>query len=91
MAKTVLKWALIIIGTITILAVAALAVPVKLWRTGEVPLPDLQYLPTARDVVKPTRVWIDTDAACGTGARRDPDDCLALQRHLPPALGCPRR
>lgn len=28
--------------------------------------------------VMPTRVWIDTDAACGAGPRRDPDDCLAL-------------
>ncbi len=28
--------------------------------------------------MKPTRVWVDTDAACGTGQRRDPDDCLAL-------------
>jgi len=25
-----------------------------------------------------TRVWIDTDPACGLGATRDPDDCLAL-------------
>ncbi|PCJ68687.1 MAG: hypothetical protein COA62_12620 [Rhodobiaceae bacterium] len=24
------------------------------------------------------RVWIDTDAACGAGARTDPDDCFAL-------------
>ncbi len=25
-----------------------------------------------------TRVWIDTDPACGLGAMSDPDDCLAL-------------
>lgn len=27
----------------------------------------------------PNRVWTDTDAACGTGPRVDPDDCLAFQ------------
>ncbi len=78
MAKTVLKWALVVIGIVTILIMAALAVPVKVWRTGEVPLPALQLLLPASDPVKPTRVWVDTDAACGTGERRDPDDCLAL-------------
>lgn len=25
-----------------------------------------------------TRVWIDTDPACGTGATNDADDCIAL-------------
>lgn len=78
MPKTVLTWALLVIGGITLLVMAALAVPVKLWRTGEVPQPDLQYLPPARDAVSTTRVWIDADAACGTGKYRDPDDCLAL-------------
>ncbi len=35
--------------------------------------------PTTRGApVGPARVWIDTDAACGEGATRDPDDCLAL-------------
>jgi purine nucleosidase len=74
----VLKWALILIGIIAVLAVMVLAVPVNVWRTGEVPLPGLQHLPPASDTLKPTRVWVDTDAACGTGQRRDPDDCLAL-------------
>ncbi len=78
MTKTVLKWALIAIGILAILVTTALAVPVKLWRTGEVPQSGLKYLPPAPDTVKPRRVWIDTDAACGTGQRRDPDDCLAL-------------
>ena len=32
----------------------------------------------------PNRVWTDTDtdAACGTGPRVDPDDCLAFQALL---------
>lgn len=73
-----MKWILILIGVITLLVMAALATPVQLWRSGEVPQPDLQYSPPARDTVKSARVWIDADAACGTGKRRDPDDCLAL-------------
>lgn len=78
MAKTALKWALIVIGILAILFTAAFALPVKLWRTGEVPQPELEHLPPAPDTVQPRRVWVDTDAACGTGQRRDPDDCLAL-------------
>ena len=70
--------ALIVIGVITLLAVAALALPVQLWRTGETTQPELRYEPAVRDTVKPVRVWIDADAACGTGQRRDPDDCLAV-------------
>jgi len=53
-------------------------VPVQLWRTGEVPQPELQHSPPERVTAKTMRVWIDADAACGTGKRRDPDDCLAL-------------
>jgi inosine-uridine nucleoside N-ribohydrolase len=78
MPKAALKWTLMVIGVIALLAMAALAVPVKLWRTGEVPQPELNRLPRAHDTVRPRRVWIDADAACGTGKRRDPDDCLAL-------------
>ena len=78
MAKTVLKVTCILIGVIAILIMAALAAPVNLWRTGELPLPALHYLPPSRDTLKPMRLWVDTDAACGTGERRDPDDCLAL-------------
>ena len=73
-----MKWTVIVIGVITLLVMAALAAPVPLWRSGEVRQPDLQYSPPARDSVKSARVWIDVDAACGTGRRRDPDDCLAL-------------
>lgn len=78
MAKTGLKWVLIAIGILVIGVTIALALPVKLWRTGELPQPELQHLPPAPDTVKPRRVWVDTDVACGTGQRRDPDDCLAL-------------
>ena len=78
MSKTVAKWALIVFGAVALLVVAALAVPVQLWRTGEVPQPELQLSPPSHDTSKGSRVWIDADAACGTGKHRDPDDCLAL-------------
>ena len=47
-------------------------------RTGESPQPELGHSPPEHDPLAPARVWIDGDAACGTGRRRDPDDCLAL-------------
>ena len=72
------KWALIVIGILMLLVVAALSMPVQLWRTGEVPLLELRYSPHSHHPATPVRVWIDADAACGTGKRRDPDDCLAL-------------
>jgi inosine-uridine nucleoside N-ribohydrolase len=78
MSKTMVKWVLIAVSTIALLVTAALALPVKLWRTGEVPLPELVYSAAPHDAAKPVRVWIDADAACGTGQHRDPDDCLAL-------------
>ncbi len=78
MSKTVVKWALIAIGGITLLVMAVLAVPVQQWRTGEIPQPDLQYSPPPRDTVNTVRLRIDADAACGTGKRRKSDDCLTL-------------
>lgn len=78
MSKTMTKWALIAVITIALLVTGALALPVRVWRTGEVPLPDLVYAALPHAAAKPVRVWIDADAACGTGKHRDPDDCLAL-------------
>jgi purine nucleosidase len=52
-------------------------VSVRSWRTGESeerPLPLVQDGP---HVDRPSRVWIDTDAAC-IGLHADPDDCLAI-------------
>lgn len=60
------------------LLAASLAMPVKEWRTGEIALPPLSYRPPAHLPAFAQRFWIDTDAACGTGEQRDPDDCLAL-------------
>ena len=38
----------------------------------------MQYEQPTGDKERPARIWIDADAACGTGERRDPDDCLAV-------------
>lgn len=59
-------------------AVLVLALPVTSWRTGETSTPTLTLLAGHSFPGLPNRVWIDTDAACGTGPSVDPDDCLAL-------------
>ena len=73
-----MKRVLLLTAAVAALLVIAAAAPVPLWRTGETPLPELQYLPAQPGASKATRLWIDVDAACGTGKHRDPDDCLAL-------------
>jgi hypothetical protein len=72
------KWVLIVFSVLALLVAAALAMPVQLWRTGEVPRPELQHSPPSQDTSKTARIWIDANAACVTGKRRDPHDCLAL-------------
>jgi purine nucleosidase len=54
------------------------ALPVPRWRTGEMPVPPLPLVRGGPAVDLPTRVWIDTDAACGHGRATDPDDCFAI-------------
>jgi inosine-uridine nucleoside N-ribohydrolase len=52
-------------------------IPVRNWRTGE---SEVRLLPLVRGgphVDRPSRVWIDTDAACN-GGNADPDDCFAI-------------
>jgi len=58
------------------LALVTLALPVRRWRTGEMPAPPLSLV--RGGPVLPRRVWIDTDAACGHARTADPDDCLAI-------------
>lgn len=75
------KWtlrALSVVAALLLMVIAVLAWPVSAWRTGETPLPVLVYLPQAAAPATAGRVWVDADAACGTGRHRDPDDCLAL-------------
>ncbi len=55
-----------------------LALPVAEWRTGRSDVEPLSLAPAGAYAVTAQRVWVDTDAACGTGRTTDPDDCLAL-------------
>ena len=64
-------------AAVLVLFVLTFAVPVRLWRTGEQLRAPL-IADRAASVEAPSRIWIDTDAACGHGPRTDPDDCLAL-------------
>jgi inosine-uridine nucleoside N-ribohydrolase len=70
------------VAVLLLLLVAALlplacTVPVRNWRTGESEDRPLPLVGGGPHVDRPSRVWIDTDAAC-SGGRADPDDCFAL-------------
>lgn len=70
------------LGRVLLLWMAALlqlacAPPVRDWRTGETGNLPLQLVHGGPLVDRPSRVWIDTDAACN-GGNADPDDCLAM-------------
>ncbi len=61
-----------------LLSLLTFAIPVRVWRTGQLPSPLLPVVVRGPDVEMPRRVWIDTDAACGHARRTDPDDCFGL-------------
>lgn len=67
--------------SLLLLAAALLSItctlPVRNWRTGEAEDRPLPLVRGGPDVDRPSRVWIDTDAACN-GAKGDPDDCFAM-------------
>lgn len=60
------------------LILASFALPIPLWRTGELPAPPMALIPGGPELAMPRRLWVDTDAACGHGRTTDPDDCFAL-------------
>src|SRR5688572_32434163 len=67
---------------VSLLLLAALlpltcTVPVRNWRTGESEDGPLPLVHGGPHVDRPSRVWIDTDAACN-GGNADPDDCFAM-------------
>ena len=49
-----------------------------LWLTGRVASPPLALVDGGPPVAPVSRIWIDTDAACGAAPRSDPDDCYAI-------------
>ena len=70
------------VGVSLLLLAAALlpltcTVPVRNWRTGESEDRPLPLVRGGPHVDRPSRVWIDTDAACN-GGNADPDDCFAM-------------
>jgi len=60
------------------LLLLSFALPIRAWRTGELPTPPLPLVRGGPAVELPRRIWIDTDAACGAGRTTDPDDCFAI-------------
>lgn len=67
--------------SLLLLAVPLLALAcadhVRNWRTGEAGVRPLALVRGGPHMDRPSRVWIDTDAACN-GADSDPDDCFAI-------------
>ncbi len=68
----------IVLAILAGLVALSLALPVSLWRTGRLPAPPLDLVAGGPKVQLSSRIWIDTDAACGTTPTTDPDDCLAI-------------
>lgn len=56
----------------------SLAMPLPVWRTGRLEAPPLELISGGPLVPRSSRIWIDTDAACGATPNTDPDDCLAI-------------
>src|SRR6187551_211196 len=69
---------ILILIALLVLGLTTFAIPVPVWRTGELQAPPLPVIESGPAVGLPERVWIDTDAACGHGRATDPDDCFAL-------------
>lgn len=75
---TTTRFVFLVILGVAALFVLTLAMPIEGWRTGRIENPPLDLVNGATLVSAPTRIWIDTDAACGASKRTDPDDCLAI-------------
>ena len=71
------NWVLVLvaIGAVVVLTMAA---PVPLWRTGREAVAPLSLISGGPAVLQSSRLWVDTDAACGATPRTDPDDCFAI-------------
>lgn len=68
----------VLLATPLLLLAASFAVPLRVWRTGELPAAELPVVAGGPVVALGSRLWVDTDAACGDGEGTDVDDCLAL-------------
>jgi purine nucleosidase len=77
-ARRILRGLGLAAAVLVLFLVVSFALPVRVWRTGELAAPPLPLVMGGPAVEMPERVWIDTDAACGNGRTTDPDDCFAL-------------
>lgn len=69
----------LIAGAVLVTAlILTLAMPIESWRTGRAPVPQIRVVVGGPQVHIASRLWIDTDAACGVAERADPDDCFAI-------------
>lgn len=68
---------MVVLGLALVIAVV-LALPVADWRSRRGDIEPLTLAPAGAHAVRGRKIWIDTDAACGTSRTTDPDDCLAL-------------
>ncbi len=66
------------LAALVLLGLLTFALPIRTWRTGQLPVPPLPVISGGPAVSLPDRIWIDTDAACGAGRTTDPDDCFAI-------------
>ncbi|MGH8587646.1 MAG: nucleoside hydrolase [Gammaproteobacteria bacterium] len=66
-----------IIAVLSVIVVS-LAIPLQVWRSGRLEAPPLDLVSGGQLVSRSSRIWIDTDAACGATPTTDPDDCLAI-------------
>ncbi len=70
---------LFIFVSLTIATAAVFAVTQRdVWLTGRMQRDELDLIRAGPTVNMSSRVWIDTDAACGATPRTDPDDCFAI-------------
>lgn len=75
--RTAKRWALFVVA-LGVTFVVMLAAPVPLWRTGRETVQPLNLTTGGPPIIQTSRIWIDTDAACGATPITDPDDCLAV-------------
>ena len=71
------NWVLVLV-TIGAAVILTMAAPVPLWRTGREAVVPLSLISGGPAVLQSSRLWVDTDAACGATPRTDPDDCFAI-------------
>ena len=75
--KKAIRWAMLLIA-LSAAIIAIFTTPALLWRTGRPDAQPLNLITGGPSVSQSSRLWIDTDAACGASAMTDPDDCLAI-------------